>query len=314
VISRSISSWLAVGVCLLLPLGAETQPPSNAAVFLRLPASTRALALGDVYSAHGGDEAAIFYNPGQLAGPDKRSAGISVQRHIQSTSLATLAARFPLGDGVVGVGIHALDYGTVDEIAADPASDLGSPTGQSISATDFAAAVGYAVSRGRVRAGGSLKLIRQQIVGASGGTGAFDAGFAIAIWSDAALAISVNNIGGSVTLSGVSAPIPRTARLGLASPSEKLGPVRARAVAELEHERGRQTEIAGGAEAVWTASNSITLLGRIGASARHESAAASMAFGGGLVIRNFALDYAYQDFSALGATHRVGVRLWAKRA
>jgi hypothetical protein len=84
-----------------------------------------------------------------------------------------------------------------------------------------------------------------------------------------------------------------------------------RAVAEVERER--QTGIAGGAEAVWAASNFITLLGRIGASAQHESAAASLAVGGGLAIRNFALDYAYQSFNALGVTHRVGIRWWVKR-
>lgn len=312
-ISSTILRRVAVGACVLVPLSARAQNSQTAAVFLRLPASTRALALGDVYSAHGGDEAAIFYNPGQLAGADTRSAGVSVQRHIQSTALASLAAKFPLGVGVLGIGVHALDYGSADEVAADPGSGLGSPTGRTVSATDFAAAVGYAVSRGRLRAGGSLKVVRQQIAGVSGGAGAFDAGVAIAIWSDAGLALSVNNIGGRITLSGASAPLPRTARLGLASPSGKVGPVRMRAVAEVEHERERQTGIAGGAEAVWAASNFITLLGRIGASAQHESAAASLAFGGGLAIRHFALDYAYQGFSVLGVTHRVGVRWWAKR-
>ncbi|MBC7790937.1 MAG: hypothetical protein H7Z74_13405 [Anaerolineae bacterium] len=305
--------WFISGACLLLPPSVRAQNSATAAVFLRLPASTRALALGNVYPAQGGDEAAIFYNPGQLAGPNKLSAGMSVQRHIQSTRLATIAARHSLGAGVVGIGIHALDYGTTEEIAAEPAGGLGSPTGQAISATDFAAALAYAVKRGRFRAGGSVKVVRQQIAGSSGGTGALDAGVAVDFWKDAGIAISVNNIGGRITLSGTSAPIPETARLGIASPSERFGPLRARAVAEVVHERGQGAGAAGGAEMAWTASESVVLQGRVGASARRLSAASPISFGGGLEVRNFALDYAYQDFAALGATHRVGVRWWAKR-
>lgn len=218
-----------------------------------------------------------------------------------------------MGNGAVGIGIHALDYGTVDEIAADPASGLGSPTGRTISATDFAAALAYAVTRGRLRAGGSVKVIRQQIAGASGGTAAMDAGLAMNIWKEAGLAVSVNNIGGRINLSGARAPLPLKARIGIASASEKVGPARVRAVAELMHERWRDTDVAGGVEVSWRASHAVTLEGRIGASARHESAASLMAFGGGLGVGNFALDYAYQGFDALGATHRVGVRWWTKR-
>ena len=312
-VSQCMRLAFTLGACLLVsPRAADSQSTATAAAFLRLPASTRALALGDVYPAHGGDEAAIFYNPGQLAGLNERSAGISVQRHLQSTALGSLAARMPLGKGVLGIGIHALNYGTADEIAPDPASGLGSPTGQTISATDFAAALGYAVARGRLRAGGSAKVVRQQIAGTSGGTVALDAGVAIAVWKDAGVAASINNIGGRITVSGESAPIPTTARLGIASSSEKVGPVRVRGVAEMVHERGRRAGVGGGAEVSWVASETVTLQGRVGASARHESAASLLSFGGGLGVRNFALDYAYQGFSVLGATHRVGVRWWTR--
>ena len=88
----------------------------TAAVVLELPASARALALGDAVTAVGHDDAMIFYNPAQLASLNGLAASLSLQRYLESTTLAALSAAAGFGPGTVGVGIQSLSYGSVDAL------------------------------------------------------------------------------------------------------------------------------------------------------------------------------------------------------
>ena len=291
---------------------APAQGGQTAAVFLRLPASARALALGGAYPAAGGDESAIFYNPAQLAGGSARSVGLSVQRYVAETTLGALAAAARLGPGVAAVGLQVLDYGREAEIVPDPAagSQAGIPTGRTISAVDYAVSVGYAVALGAVRVGAVGKLVRQQIAGVSGGTAAVDVGVSAEAWRGATVSAAVQHVGGSVAMAGACAPLPRTLRVGVSLPAVERGRLGVTGVAEIGAYQGG-AEPAAGAEVSWGASGGVTVVARAGA--RHADAAdagSPLTFGGGLRARRFALDYAYQRFEGFGGTHRVGARWW----
>ena len=307
----------ALIVLALVSLGATRHAAAQggraAGIVLELPASARALALGDAYVALGADDAAIFYNPAQLAAVPSVSAGVSAQRFLAETTLGALSAAARVGPGVIGFGLLLLDYGAVPEMVPDPAAggERGIPTGASVSAAEYAASLAYAMSLGRSRVGVAGKLLRQRVAAAAGGAAAFDIGIAVDVWSAATLGAALQNIGGPVSVAQLESPLPRQLRVGAALPARRVGPLELLGTVELTHTRGAGAEPAAGAEASWTSTHGIALIGRLGALRRAPGSTASpLLAGGGIRAEGVALDYAYQSFGAIGGTHRVGVRWW----
>ncbi len=122
----------------------RAQGGRDAAIVLELPASARALGVGDAYGAFGVDESSIFYNPAQLAGVKRMAAGGSVQRYLASSTLASFAMAVPLRAGTFAIGVQALDYGSEAELVTDPVTGSGVPTGVSVSASDVVVSSAYA--------------------------------------------------------------------------------------------------------------------------------------------------------------------------
>jgi hypothetical protein len=88
---RRIAILAAAAASLISP-SAHAQAGGSSVPLLELPASTRALALGNAFVAAGKDEASIFYNPAQLATVEKLSAGLSVQQWFLGQTVAAAAA------------------------------------------------------------------------------------------------------------------------------------------------------------------------------------------------------------------------------
>jgi hypothetical protein len=295
-------------LALLLPAALQGQ---NAAIVLELPASPRALALGGAVTAVGRDDALLFYNPAQLATLGGLSASISLQRYLESTTLAALSAAARLGPGVLGIGIQSLSYGSIDEIIPDCVNfgcERGEPTGATASAGDLAATAGYALRVRGARIGGAAKVVRQSIAGESGTTGAIDVGAAVDLLRHLTVAAAVQNLGGTMTVAGSSGPLPRTVRGGVALAVER-NQVALLLSSDVAQVRDGDARLSGGLELTWRAARAISLVGRAGAAQRANGADARAAtFGGALQLGRFAVDYAYQGFETLGSSsHRVGI-------
>jgi hypothetical protein len=308
-----ILTLLAV-VGALAPLSARAQGGRTAAILLELPASARALSLGDAYVAAAADDAVLFYNPSQLATLEGRAASMSVQPYIEGSTLGAASAAFQLGPGTLGVGLQVLSYGSTDEYVCDVTAqcERGAPTGRTVSANDVAASVGYAVTWYTVRLGAAAKYVRQSLADASGGAPAVDVGAAIDIWRGATVGVSLQNLGPDLETAGSSAPLPRFLRIGASLPWRGLGPFDLLGTVEMAQHREGDFLPLGGAEVTWTSANGLAFSARVGALAQSDAAATSrIAFGGGVRARYFALDYAYQSFDALAlTTHRFGLRWW----
>ena len=306
-------SLLAISV-MLAPLAAAAQGGRTGAIVLELPASARALSLGGAYVAAGGDDAALFYNPSQLATLEGRAASLSVQPYIEGSTLGAASAAFQLGPGTVGIGLQVLSYGSIDEYVCDVTTqcERGEATGRTVSANDLAASVGYAMTWRTVRLGGTAKYVRQSLADVSGGAPAIDVGAAIDVWRGATVGLSVQNLGPDLKTGGSSAPLPRSLRLGASLPWRGLGPFDVLGTVEMSQQREGDFLPGGGAEITWTSANGLAFSARVGALAQNSSSASSrIAFGGGVRARQFALDYAYQSFDVLAvATHRFGLRWW----
>ncbi|MEJ7811943.1 MAG: PorV/PorQ family protein [Gemmatimonadaceae bacterium] len=311
-VAAAVAAIVVAAAALAHPASAQADGGGRtAAAFLRLPASARALALGGAYPAAGGDDAAIFYNPAQLAVVGRRAAGLSLQRYLEATTLGSFAAAARVGSGTAAVGLHALDYGGVDEIVADASGADGARTGRTISAADYALSLGYAVSRGRLRAGGAAKLIRQQLAGLSGSAWAADIGAAADLRPGMTVAIAARNLGGSLALGGVRAPLPSSLRVAASVPIVAAGAWSVVGTGELSRARQGSGEGAGGAEVVWNSSTRFAVIGRAGAAWRGSGDIASpLTVGGGIRTGFLALDYAYQALDGAPGSHRLGVRWW----
>lgn len=304
---RRIAILAAVAACLISPR-AQAQASGSSVPLLELPASTRALALGNAFVAAGKDEASIFYNPAQLATIDKLSAGLSVQQWFLGQTVAAAAAAVHALHGTAAFGLQVLDYGS-SERAFDDGGGLGEPTGAEISAGDYVASIAYGVSISKLRIGATGKYVNQRLVDESGGTGAVDFGAALDV-KGVTLAASLQNVGGEISLAGDRRSLPQLVRVGAAIPVRNVGPVDVLGTVELTHMDG-ETKPFGGVEVEYQAPGGVTILGRVGALDRPTGADISpVAFGGGVRALHFALDYAYEGSAVFGAMHRVGVRWW----
>ena len=304
--------FAALGV--FAPCESHAQGGRTGAIVLELPASARALALGGAYVAAGADDAALFYNPSQLATLDGRAASMSVQPYIEGSTLGAVSAAFQLGPGTVGFGVQVLSYGSADEYVCDETTgcERGDPTGRTVSANDVAASVGSGMTWRMVRLGAAAKYVRQSLADASGGTAAVDIGAAMDVWRGATVGVSLQNIGPDLKTAGSSAPLPRFLRIGASLPWRGVGPFDILGTFEVAQHREGDLLPLGGAEVTWTSANGLAFSARLGALAQSDGAATSrMSFGGGVRARHFALDYAYQSFDALAlTTHRFGLRWW----
>ena len=304
----------ALGACLTmlaaLPVGA--QAGATAAIVLELPASPRAMALGNAYAAMGGDEASLFYNPAGLATLERAAGGLSVQRHLASSTLAALAVAGSVGPGTVALGLQVLDYGSEPELVPDPVygGERGLATGADVSAQDLVLSLGYGATIGRVRAGAAAKFVRQRVADRSGGVAAFDVGVAGDLPRGITLGVALQHLGPELEIAGVAAPLPRQLRVAAMMPLPSAGPIALAATAQLTRPRESGTLPAGGIEAAWRSSNGLRFAARAGAADRpDESAASALTFGAGLAARHLALDYAWQGYETVGgAVHRLGVR------
>ena len=298
---------------------AQTTADTRAAILLTLPASSRALALGDAWGAVADDESALFYNPAQLARIRGFSAGGSLQNYIASTTLGAFAVAVPLKMGTVAFGLQLLDYGSAQEfVPADgTGGQIGTPTGSSVTAQDMAFTLGYGLAFGvrhELRIGAAVKYARQEVASYSGGAVAGDFGAAYTLADGWEASAALQHLGSNLTLASVSAPLPLTWRAAVAAPAMHMDAISLRPMAEVRQVSGADVTGVLGAEGTWHTGTSGTLLAlRAGYAFRGSTdARAPFTVGAGLTLGRFQVDYAYEGFDLVGgATNRVGVRLFA---
>jgi hypothetical protein len=296
---------------------AQSVGDTRAAILLTLPSSARGLALGEAWGAVADDESALFYNPAQLARISVASGGGSLQHYIANTTLAAFAIAGRVMRGTAALGVQFLDYGSEEELIAS--GQQGTPTGGTVSAQDIAITAGYGLafgSRGQWRVGTGVKLARQHVANVSGSAVAGDVGVAYSAEDGWEFAGALQHFGSRLTLAAVTAPLPYTWRASVASPMVRglFGDqFTLRPMAEVRQTSGGATTGVLATEGVWRASRAgLALSGRAGYAFRGTGDdRLPLTLGGGITLSRVTVDYAYEGFNLLGATHRVGVRFGA---
>ena len=275
------------------------------------------MALGGAYTAVVGDAGAVFVNPAGLAPIKRLAVSASYERYLLGSQLASAAIAVRVSKFTLGFGIHVLDFGSDSAFVPDPAfgGDRGRATGATIGAYHALAVGALTYRHGMLSAGVSVKALREHVGYAADSAAnlsaiGMDIGVAAAFFDIAALAFVVQNVGGAVRGGALArAPLPRTRRLGLTlNIVDPQGTARLLAVTEWVSPPGADDYWIFGLEG-GVVSDGVGLLGRVGlATGRRETDLKTPTFGGGLVLHNLRLDYAYQGLGALGdGLHRFTV-------
>lgn len=300
----------ALGATLALlaatPLRAQAR---TAPAVLRLPGSTRALALGDAHVAVP-DADAVFYNPASLAGV--RGLGASLQRYGSAGALVTTSATTAFGRGTVGLGVRALDHAapcvSCDDAVAPAAGALGLAGDERASSVE--AVLGYGLTVRGLRVGAAGKVVSSWVGSERPTTGALDVG-ASAGSNTMRVALAAQNLAGAdIEAGGASYALPRRVTLGAATafPRPVATFVDLGASAAVSIARGGSVVPAGGVEIGFAPLEDITFQARLGARRPDDDGSNPVTWGLAFLGGGLAVEYAWQGFAGAPDAHRVGLR------
>ena len=317
-------------VCILFSLNflfsqdeAVTKVATCAANWLKIENGVRGISMGGSQVASGRGMAGAYYNPASIAYINGSEAFWSKSYYLADISHNTLAYGTSLSPtDFFGLHLFYLDSGEMP-ITTEAAP---SGTGDSFDVTDLSLRLMYARQlTDRLRVGGALKYIREEIHTARMQSFVFDIGsnFETGIYG-LILGMSVSNFGPDVQFHGEGLEVvvsDTTARDGKLSKITKKFPV------PLTFRLGLQKDIWSNDDSYFSASidgiNPLdyTVYGgfgleygwrdmlfvRGGSRLFHDTAGIS--FGGGLKWSMFIIDYAYVNYGILRETHQFGISL-----
>jgi len=189
-------------VCSLLFLaggvpGAQAQTGGRGAFeFLKLSPFSRAVGMGEAYSAVGDDVASIQYNPAGLASVLTNELNFTYLSLYQGVNLESIAVAVPLDTqlpeigGTLAANVNLIQGGTFQRT-----DDTGASTGTFTSGDDVIT-LAYARSLGLIQLGASVKFIQQQVDTVQSSLFAADAGVVVTpSFPGLRLGLSLKNIG-----------------------------------------------------------------------------------------------------------------------
>jgi hypothetical protein len=259
------------------------------------------------------DPNVLFYNPGALTTLTESRGSAGFLKHLLDVNGGYLSYSHPLeGIGTMGAGIIYMDYGTFTE------TDESMNTLGTFGARDLAVVVGLGRSIDEVTSVGvNVKLIHSSIAEFSSTGLAIDAGILYLIPSqNISIGASILTLGTQLkTYNGTKEPLPLDVTIGITKRPEHL-PV----LLNLDFHRlaDKQDNLVShfsafslGAE--FLMSESVRL--RLGYNNQQRkdlklgtsAGLAGISLGGGIVVSEYILDYAFNSYGKIGSLHRISI-------
>ena len=299
-------TWLCAA--LMLPAVAVAQyerPGSSDAQFLKIGVSARGAGMGDAFIALVDGAEAAYYNPAALAWIPGSAVSFTHTSWFAGINHDFVAAARTFGrSGTFALSATAL---YTDEMKVrTPLQPDG--TGETFYAGNYRVGLSYArYLTDRVTFGGTLNYIRMSLYSDFVGQ-ALAADIAVLYvthFRNFRFGMKIANFGSEVKFVHESYPLPTNFTFGLAiNAIDTEAQTLALSFSAMKPNDGRPLGEVGGE---WCLQNLLLLRG--GYRLNHDVARYS--FGTGLLVEvggvRFRMDYAYSDFSLLGAAHRIGV-------
>ncbi|MGD2121656.1 MAG: hypothetical protein PVJ76_07920 [Gemmatimonadota bacterium] len=289
----------------------EAQSRDRGPIVLELPASTRALALGNSFALGFRDSDAVFYQPGLL----NQASGFSgsIQRYGSASTLISLSAGGTWLDGGVALGVQHLSYGAATEGtlgggAPYLSADVGSlRTNGSTGVSELVVSAGYGRTFKGLQVGIVGKLTEQRFGPNKSATGAVDLGISTS-QGPVTLGVAVQNLGPDLSFFDEEVPLPLGLGLGISTERAPVGPLDVGASGALNYRIDGDLVPSAGLEVAYWPVTGRTFIGRIGF--RHlpkEQSAWPVTFGGAFMGDDIILEYAYEGFDSGSGAHRFSV-------
>jgi len=300
---RSLQAVAVVAFLLAHPCVGQSD--GNSPLLLELPASTRALGLGGAFVLSTAESDAIFHNPGALIDAD--GAGLAAQRYRSSSTLGTFSAATGWAGGSLAFGVQVLSYGAVvpwlDGIPDDANDLLGDAP---IGASELVGSIGYGREILGFKVGVVGKAIEQRIGPGRDATAAADIGVVRRLMG-ITFGLSAQNLGPGLSIGGGELPLPTRVTFGASTPSRPVGPLDVLATTAVSRRRDGEIIPSGGLEIAWWPIVGRTFIGRVGVRRVPGDGATPFTFGLGFSGDFITIEYAFEQFDAPGASHRLGL-------
>ncbi len=296
--TEAIMKYVPILMLLLLMPVIVLGSGTKGAAFLKIPTGSRAIALGEAYTALGTDVNCTYWNPGGLIFSSHKELLLMRSFWFLGTNYNHLALSLPsAGYGAFGLAVSYLGYGDFD--ACD---EHYQPLPQ-FSAYDMNVTLTYAqIITNAFSLGINLKYIMEKVEECSGNAFAADIGGRYhQPKSPYALGFSARNIGTSMKLESEGYSLPMEFTFGAALQLNQLTiPV------DLGYSTDDGLEFSAGGEYVLAKVMSIRAGYRLGAT---PGGLHGLRTGCGFMVKNIYLDYAFAPYDNLGNAHIVTLGL-----
>lgn len=195
---------LAFAAALVAPLSLSAQAEGILPRVNQLPASTRAMGMGDSYAASSGHADAVFYHPALVA--NASGFGLELQRWGSNSSSMAFSAAMQWFGGGTAVGLRTLQY------SAFGSGTLVAPSGQddlfgfgSVPVSERVATVAHAREVFGLDLGVAVDLVDERVGTARQSVALFDIGAATEV-GPLDVAFTVHDIGGKPVIDDGARP------------------------------------------------------------------------------------------------------------
>jgi len=307
-------------IFLLLPVLIYASGTKGTA-FLKIPTGSRAIALGETFTALANDINAIYWNPGGLIYSENKELQFMHSFWFLGTNFEYFAFSIPSsGYGAFGLSISYLGYGSFTAYDSHY-----QPLGYDFSANDMDVTISYSqILTNSFSLGGNLKYISEKIENASGTAYGIDIGSRFhQLGIPYTFAFVIKNIGTSMKLENEGYSLPLELNFGASFELNKISELLGQSVVMPEKpKRVRKNliiipidlgysiddglKLSFGCE--YTFANIMSIRGgyKIGAT---PGGLSGVRAGCGFFIKKFYLDYAYAPYSNLGNANTVTLRV-----
>lgn len=284
----------------LLLTAAAPAPGQEAPLALRLPASARALALGDLFPVGQASPDAVFYAPAFAQG--LRGIGAGLQWFEESSVLLTASGGQEWLGGAVGIGVRALSY-AADDLSPRRPHLFG---GGTVPVSERSVGLTYARRVFGVEVGATAKWVEQRIAEGSDDGAAFDLAAGKGL-GPVRVQLAAFDVGPDLALGSLGVPLPtRVGFTAAATRPKPVGPLDVMPVLGITWEDGEDLAPAAGLEVAYWPLVGRTFFAR-GGIRRAPEGARAFTLGGGFAGDVIVLDYAYEPHESGRAAHRIGV-------
>ena len=285
------------------------QSADFAPILLQLPASARALGMGNVAVA-GRDDDVLFYNPAQLVAA--RGMSISMERFSSTASAGALSAVARFNTGGIAVGAMVAEFDT--PFGAYPIARRDLLAGGPVAGSSASLVFGIAQVFKSTRVGGSVKFVEERVSQTRSSRTVFDLGLGRDFFGYQ-FGLAVQNIGQS--LPRASPPGSEFVLLGTRMPLRTtFGAMRGWTFGEFDvfgtaavsTLRDGFVAPAAGGEIWYSWLSGYNVILRAGAR-RPERGEGAVTGGAGFGIDRLSIDYALETLRGSRFAHRVGLRI-----